>query len=48
MAQLLVRRLDDDVKAKLQRRARRQAEVGLDREVAELRGQSARAAEFER
>jgi plasmid stability protein len=81
MAQLLVRRLDDDVKEKLQRRARRHGRsteeeireilrnavrsegnvrtrlgsriaarfrrVGLDEEIPELRGQSARPAEFE-
>lgn len=81
MAQLLVRHLDDDVKAKLQRRARRHgrsteeeireilrnavreeggaqaplgsrvaarfSEVGLEEEILELRGQSARPADFE-
>ena len=81
MAQLLVRQLDDDVKEKLQRRARRHGRsteeevreilrnavrsegssrtplgsrisarfrrVGLDKEIPELRGQSANPAEFE-
>ncbi len=81
MAQLLVRHLDDDVKAKLQRRARRHgrsteeevrdilrnavrgesgaqpplgsrlaarfAGVGLSQDIAELRGQPPRPADFE-
>lgn len=81
MAQLVVRHLDDDVKTKLQIRARRHgrsteeeirqiltnavreeggarpplgsrlaarfAGIGLDDEIPELRGQSARPAEFE-
>ncbi len=80
MAQLVVRHLDDDVKAKLQIRARnhgcsteeevrqilthavqevaapreplgtriaaRFAKIGLDQEIPELRGQSARSADF--
>jgi plasmid stability protein len=82
MAQLLVRNLDDDVKARLQRRARRHgrsteeevreilcnatrgesearkplgsrirarfAEIGLDEEVPELRGEVAQPATFEK
>jgi len=82
MAQLIVRQLDDDVKEKLQRRARRHGRsteeeireilrnavrreggipapmgsriaarfrrVGLDKEIPELRGESARPAVFER
>jgi plasmid stability protein len=81
VAQILIRQLEDDVKAKLQRRARRHgrstevevreilrnavrnegkvparlgsriaarfADVGLDEEIPELRGQSVRPAEFE-
>jgi plasmid stability protein len=81
MAQLVVRNLDDEVKAKLQRRARRHgrsteeevrdilrnavredgapppplgsrlrarfARIGLDEDIAELRGQPARSAKFE-
>jgi antitoxin FitA len=81
MAQLVVRHLDDDVKAKLQRRARRHghsteeevreilrnavrdeggtraplgsrlaarfAGLGLSRDIAELRGEEARPADFE-
>jgi len=81
MAQLVVRQLDDDVKEKLQRRARRHGRsteeeireilrnavrsegsirapmgsriaarfrrVGLDKEIPELRGESARPAVFE-
>ncbi len=80
MGQILIRQLDDDVKAKLQRRARRHghsteeevreilrnavrheeqaparlgsriagrfARVGLDEEIAELRGQPVRPADF--
>lgn len=80
MAQLVVRNLDDDIKSKLQRRARRHgrsteeevreilrnavrddrqpaeplgqrlralfADVGLEEDVAELRGQPARPADF--
>jgi antitoxin FitA len=80
MAQLLVRNLDDDIKAKLQRRARRHgrsteeevrdilrnavkgeaaafpplgtrlrarfAGIGLDQDIPELRGQTARPADF--
>jgi plasmid stability protein len=80
MAQLVVRNLDDDVKAKLQRRARRHGRsteeevrdilrsavredgaplpplgsrlvarftrIGLDEDIAELRGQQATPAEF--
>ena len=80
MAQLLVRNLDDDVKARLRRRARRHgrsteeevrdilrnavkdedaplaplgsrlrarfADIGLDEDIPELRGQPARPAEF--
>ena len=82
MAQLVVRNLDDDVKARLQQRARRHgrsteaevreilrnavredrqaskplgsrirarfAEIGLDDELPELRGEPARPATFER
>ena len=82
MAQLLVRNLDDDVKARLQRRARRHgrsteeevreilrnavkdesavkqqlgsrirarfAKIGLDEELAELRGEVARPATFKK
>jgi antitoxin FitA len=82
MAQLLVRNLDDDVKARLQRRARRHgrsteeevreilrnaargenemrhplgsrirarfAEIGLDGDVPELRGEAARPATFDK
>ena len=81
MAQILIRQLDDDVKAKLQRRARehgrsteeevreilrnavrdeeraprqlgsaisaRFADVGLEGEIAELRGHPVRPAQFE-
>jgi plasmid stability protein len=81
VAQLLVRNLEDDVKARLQRRARRHghsteeevreilrnavreegpppsplgsrlqarfAGIGLDRDLAELRGETARPASFE-
>lgn len=81
MAQILIRQLEDDVKAKLQRRARRHgrsteeevreilrnavhdderdparlgslisarfAEIGLDEEIAELRGQPLRPAQFD-
>lgn len=81
MAQILIRQLEDDVKAKLQRRARqhghsteeevrdilrnavrdegqpptklgsriaaRFANVGLDEDIAELRGQPARPAQFD-
>ncbi len=81
MAQILIRKLDDDVKAKLQRRARqhgrstedevreilrnavrdqeagpvrlgsriaeRFAGVGLDEDIAELRGEPVRPARFE-
>jgi plasmid stability protein len=81
MAQLLVRNLDDDVKAKLQQRARRHgrsteeevrdilrnavkgegsdlqplgtrlkarfADIGLDQEIPELRGQPARPADLD-
>jgi len=82
MAQLLVRHLDDDVKARLQRRAQRHgrsteeevreilrnatrgeseaskplgsrirarfAEIGLDEDLPELRGEAARPATFEK
>jgi plasmid stability protein len=81
MAQIVVRNLDDDVKAKLQQRARRHgrsteeevrdilrnavkdegiatqplgtrlkarfADIGLDQEISELRGQPARPADFD-
>lgn len=81
MAQILIRQIEDDVKAKLQRRARRHgrsteeevrdilrnsvrdeqsaptllgsriaarfAEVGLEEDIPELRGQPARPAEFD-
>jgi plasmid stability protein len=81
MAQLLVRQLDDDVKKKLQRRARRHGRsteeevreilrnavrseggvrsplgsriaarfrrIGLRKDIPEMRGQAARAADFE-
>jgi plasmid stability protein len=82
VAQILIRQLEDDVKAKLQRRARRHgrsteeevreilrnavrdeeqapaqlgsriaarfADIGLDEEIAELRGQPVRPARFDR
>lgn len=55
MAQVLVRNLDDDVKTRLQQRARRHgrsiaarfAGKGLDSTLPELRGQSARPAAME-